>query len=224
MVLPFLLAILPGLAIAWFMYRIDRHEREQFWPLTIAFLLGMLITLPLVEAQGWFTKMGWMRADALGSTLFISFILVSLTEESLKYISLRVFTARASFFNEPLDGIVYSVMISMGFATLENIIYAFEFGIPTTAVRAVTAVPAHAVFGTMMGYFLGKARFFPERKAHFLWYGWLIPTTVHGIYDFFIIQEIYDALIVFALLTLGLSLFFAFRLIKEGQDESPFRR
>ncbi|MBK6947191.1 MAG: hypothetical protein IPH16_03095 [Haliscomenobacter sp.] len=54
-------------------------------------------------------------------------------------------------------------------------------------------------------------------------YGWLVPLIVHGIYDFFIIQEIYDALILFAVVTLSMSLFFAFRLIREGQEASPFK-
>ncbi|MFM8449545.1 MAG: PrsW family intramembrane metalloprotease [Haliscomenobacter sp.] len=207
----------------WFIYHIDRHEKEHFWPLTIAFLIGTLIALPLVEAQRWFSEMGWMYPHTPGSTFLISFVLVALSEETLKFFSLRVFTWRATFFNEPLDGIVYSVMISMGFASLENILYALKFGISTTAVRAFTAVPAHAVFATMMGYYIGKARFFPERKQRFTLLAWLVPWSVHGIYDFFIIQEIYDALIVFAILTLGISIFFSFQLIAEEQDESPFK-
>lgn len=223
MVFPFILAILPGLAIVWFIYHIDRHEREHFWPLTIAFLLGTLIALPLVEAQRWFSEMGWMHPDTPGAAVLISFILVSLSEETLKYSSLRIFTSRASFFNEPLDGIVYSVMISMGFATLENMLYAVKFGISTTAIRAFTAIPAHAVFAIMMGYYIGKARFYPGKKGRFMTLAWLIPWAVHGIYDFFIIQEIYDALVVFAVLTLGLSLFFSFQLIAEEQEESPFK-
>lgn len=58
MVIPLLLAIIPGLAIAWFIYRVDKYEREKFWPLTFAFLTGMLLTLPLMEVQEWFFKMG----------------------------------------------------------------------------------------------------------------------------------------------------------------------
>ncbi|MBK7649981.1 MAG: PrsW family intramembrane metalloprotease [Flammeovirgaceae bacterium] len=34
-------------------------------------------------------------------------------------------------FNEPFDGIVYSVMVGMGFATFENILYVVEGGIGT---------------------------------------------------------------------------------------------
>ncbi len=223
MVIPLLLAIIPGLAIAWFIYRVDKYEREKFWPLTFAFLTGMLLTLPLMEVQEWFFKMGLEKTHSVLPAVFFSFILVSGTEETLKFGALMLYTRKSSFFNEPLDGIVYAVMISMGFATLENIYYALEFGLPTTAVRAVTAVPAHAVFATMMGYYVGKSRFSPVRGKPNLLYGWLVPLIVHGIYDFFIIQEIYDALILFAVVTLSISLFFAFRLIQEGQEASPFK-
>jgi RsiW-degrading membrane proteinase PrsW (M82 family) len=115
-------------------------------------------------------------------------------------------------------------MISMGFATLENIYYALEFGMPTTALRALTAVPAHAVFAAMMGYYVGKATFQTQKKRPLLLKGWAVAITVHGIYDFFIIQEIYDALALLAIVTLTISLFFAFRLIREGQEASPFKK
>jgi RsiW-degrading membrane proteinase PrsW (M82 family) len=62
-------------------------------------------------------------------------------------------------FNEPFDGIVYAVIVSMGFATIENIIYVFQYGFATGILRLFTAVPAHAAFGILMGYFLGKAKF-----------------------------------------------------------------
>lgn len=224
MIFQLLLAVVPGLAIAWFIYRIDKYEREKFFPLTLAFLLGMLITLPIMEAQKWFFTMGWEQSASLFPALFVSFILVSLPEETVKFLALLFCSAHKRHFNEPLDGIVYSVMISMGFATLENIYYALEFGMPTTALRALTAVPAHAVFAAMMGYYVGKATFQTQKKRPLLLKGWAVAITVHGIYDFFIIQEIYDALALLAIVTLTISLFFAFRLIREGQEASPFKK
>ena len=218
-----LLAILPGLAIAWFIYRLDKYEREHVVPLTMAFCLGMLTTVPVFKLQEWYYHMGWEDTTTMAATFFSSFILVALNEETIKFVTLLLFSIRRSSFNEPIDGIVYSVMISMGFATLENVFYAIQFGLPTTAVRAFTAVPAHAVFATMMGYFVGKARFYPDKRQKMLLWGWLVPVVVHGIYDFFIMQEVYDGLILLAVVTLIISLYFAFRLIREEQEESPFR-
>ena len=56
-------------------------------------------------------------------------------------------------------------MIGMGFATLENILYADRFGLQTVMIRAFTAVPAHAIFAIIMGYYIGLAKF-NKKKSH----------------------------------------------------------
>lgn len=116
-------------------------------------------------------------------------------------------------------------MVSMGFATLENVLYAGKFGFQTTLLRAFTAVPAHASFAIIMGYFTGRSKFaFPSaRKWQLIAMGLFIPVGVHGIYDFFILQEYYEELLVLALFILGTSIYIATRLIKEHQENSPFK-
>ncbi len=89
-------------------------------------------------------------------------------------------------FNEPFDGIVYAVMVSMGFATLENILYVFHSGFTTGVIRMFTAVPAHATFGALMGYFLGKAKFSYNRKLFFTLMALLTATAFHGSYDYLV--------------------------------------
>ena len=54
------------------------------------------------------------------------------------------------------SGIVYAVMVSMGFATLENILYVYSYGYETGVLELLLAVPAHATFAVLMGYFMGK--------------------------------------------------------------------
>lgn len=209
--------------IVWFIYRSDQYDREGWWPLTLSFLLGMLVTLPVIKIQQWFYEQGWENTSTVFHALFVAYILVALTEELLKYLVLLFYPYRQRFFDEPLDGIVYAVMISMGFATLENILYAFQFGIPTTAIRGLTAVPAHAAFAVIMGYYVGKSKFRPERRQRLLLRGLLIPIAVHGLYDFFILQEVYDYLILLAVITLSISLYFALQMIREQRENSPFR-
>ncbi|MEO0337722.1 MAG: PrsW family glutamic-type intramembrane protease [Bacteroidota bacterium] len=218
------LAILPCILIIFLIYRADRYEKEAIFPLVLCFLLGILITFPLFELQALFDRLGIARNSTILMTIFYSFILISLTEETLKYAVLRIYPYRQSFFNEPIDGIVYAMMIGMGFAMLENVFYAYQFEMTTTVLRGFTAVPAHACFAAIMGFFVGKARFAKEAKKRkrFLLLGWLVPIGVHGLYDFFIIQQIYDGLIVLALITLGAAIFFSIKLIKEQQANSPF--
>lgn len=223
MLLQIALAILPCFIIIFVIYQADLYEKEDVFPLAICFVLGMVITFPLFQIQSYFHHAGLDNTDTILWALFSSFILVSLSEETFKYLALRIFPYKRPFFNEPIDGIVYATMIGMGFATLENLLYAYQYGIPTTLLRAVTAVPAHASFAAIMGYFVGKARFETERKQRLLLLGWLIPVGIHGLYDFFIIQEVYDGLIVLALVTLSAAIFFSIKLIREQQRSSPYR-
>lgn len=222
MILQLFLAILPAILIAWIIYRADRHEREKWFPLTLCFMLGMLVTIPVMEVQEFFYNLGIDQPSNLFWVCITSFVIVAFFEELFKFLTLILFPYLRPFFNEPLDGIIYAVMISMGFATLENVLYALQFSISTTALRGITAVPAHAVFATMMGYFVGKAKFKTERKTQirFLLTGLGLAVLVHGLYDFFIIQEFYDWLILLAIVTLFISIYFAMRMFKEEQEES----
>ncbi len=224
-VLLFLAAIAPGLLICSYIYRMDKYEREAPFPLFATFWLGALTTLGVIELEIWSTQAFPYDNERILTALFSSFILVALTEELAKYLCLALYPFRSSFFNEPLDGIVYAVMISMGFATIENLMYALQYGFETVILRAFTAVPAHGAFAVMMGYYMGKAKFSatPRLRRKRLLLALAVPTLVHGIYDFFIIQEIYEGLIALALIVLGVSLFFARRLVLEQQDQSPFK-
>lgn len=223
--LVFAVAIIPGLLICWYIYRMDKYEKESRLQLAISFTMGMAITYPVLKVEGWGSDSGWDDPQHMGITLFSSFIVVALTEELAKYLTLLVYPYSRPFFNEPMDGIVYAVMVSMGFATLENILYAGRFGVETTLIRAFTAVPAHACFGIIMGYFLGlsKFAFSLALRRRLLVLGILAPLAVHGTYDFFILQEAYEELMIFALIILAASIYIAQRLIREQQDNSPFK-
>lgn len=221
----FALAIIPGLLICWYIYHLDKYEKESRFHLAITFAMGMAITYPVLKIESWASYSGWDNPQNVGITLISAFIVVALTEELSKYLILVAFPYSRPFFNEPMDGIVYAVMISMGFATLENILYAGRFGFETTLLRAFTAVPAHACFAIIMGYFIGRSKFAFSRghKWQLVSLGLLAPVAVHGAYDFFILQESYEELVLLALIILGASVYIARRFIREHQENSPFR-
>ncbi len=218
-----LIAILPGLLIGYFIYRSDKYEKESFWQLYITFTLGMVITLPVLKFEEWIHASGWFTNGNFWVTLLFSFAIVAFSEELMKFFTLWLYPFRQPFFNEPIDGIIYSVMIAMGFATLENLLYAYQYGIPTVILRSLTAVPAHATFAIFMGYFVGLAKFNPQRRPRLLGVALALPVAIHGIYDFFILQEGYDWLIMISVPILATSMYFALRLIRISQDKSPFK-
>jgi RsiW-degrading membrane proteinase PrsW (M82 family) len=124
-----ILAILPGLLLSYAIFRADKYEREPLVPLFVCFVLGAAVTFPALEIEKWAFNHLRPYERGFGVIILTAFIAVALNEEVFKFVVLRCFAFPRTFFNEPLDGIVYSVMISMGFATMENISYASRFGL-----------------------------------------------------------------------------------------------
>jgi RsiW-degrading membrane proteinase PrsW (M82 family) len=221
-VLVILLAIIPGLLIGYLIYRSDLYEKESPLPLLICFGLGIISAIPALKLEEWGDRMGIQEGQNFWMLLLLAFVVVALSEELMKFIVLVAYPFQRSFFNEPMDGIIYSGMIGMGFATIENIFYATQFGTGTTIVRAFTAVPAHGVFAIIMGYYVGLAKMDEKKRVKYLVKGLGIAVLVHGTYDFFILQHYRDWLMIMATFVLFISGFYAYRLIRKHQSNSPF--
>ena len=218
-----LLAILPGLILSVGIFWVDKYEREAVVPLVICFALGALATWPAVQAEMYTFAQIDPHRHKPWATFLLAFVAISCNEELWKILVLLVAAFPHRFFNEPLDGIVYSVLVAMGFATMENILYAYRFGFDTILVRAFTAVPAHLVFGIVIGYFAVLAKFNPERRNTLLLQGFGLAILLHGAYDVLIIQRWSDWLLVLATFALYLSLFFCSKLVQIHLQNSPFK-
>jgi len=219
-------AIAPGVCIGIYIYWKDKHEREPIRLLVKSFFYGMgsviitlLISVPL-------SKVVPIDEQNLSEQAVHAFIIVALVEEFSKYIFVRGVLYRNSNFNEPFDGIVYSVMVSMGFATLENVMYVVDGGFGVAVLRMFTAVPAHAAFAVLMGYYLGLAKFV-HHKSHYGWYGLGIATIFHGAYDYFWfiaqVNGVWAGIWLGALVSLVVGIILSKKAIKIHQEASPFQ-
>jgi protease PrsW len=185
------LALAPGIAIIFYIYSKDKYDREPFKNLFLCFLLGVLSTAPalLIQTQLEPRLLAQTQTKSVAYYAWFAFGVVGFGEELSKFIMLRLYAYRLRVFNEPFDGIIYSVMISMGFATLENIGYVYTSGYATALVRMFLSVPAHAAFGVLMGYHAGLAKFDPRHSAVHLLKGLLLAAFFHGAYDFFLFLQ-----------------------------------
>ena len=184
------LSIAPGIAISLYIFFKDEYNREPRKHVIISFFLGMLSALMagVIEATA-LALTGDNGADSIAFTALKAFLIVGFTEEWCKYLMVKKYAFRKPEFDEPFDGIVYAVMVSMGFATLENILYVMEHGLATAIVRMFLSVPAHASFAVLMGYYLGMARFRHIEKGWYLLRGVLAATFFHGCFDFFLFLQ-----------------------------------
>lgn len=217
------LAALPSIVIAYWIYRKDSYDREPRRVVLTCFVLGGLATIPALAIQTIFKDL--QMPSSLMSTAVYAFLVIGLSEEVSKFIFLRLYAYPNPAFDEPMDGIVYSVMIGMGFATVENVLYAASTNDPYTMLisRALTAVPAHAAFGVTMGAYVGLAKFLRHHQKSYLLSGMMFAVGLHGAYDFFLLQSAYEWMSVLALVVLFLGVRFSQRLINVGLEISPFR-
>lgn len=182
------ISIAPVIIVALYVYLRDKYEKEPVVNLLKALFTGVLLVIPIVYIEkilGSFSE----GFTALGSAGYNAFVVASLTEEGFKYLAFMLIFWKNRNFNEKFDGIVYAVYISLGFAAVENIFYVYNGGYAVGVLRALTAVPAHALFGTVMGYHFGLARFYPVKRKVQLLLAFLIPFGWHGVYDFLLMGQ-----------------------------------
>jgi RsiW-degrading membrane proteinase PrsW (M82 family) len=193
-----LATILPSILIILFFVNSDKFKEPKSQIIKI-FIFGILITIPAYILN---TFLGdfWYNNTAVSESLISSFLTAAPVEEGLKLSILYYFVYKMKDFNEPLDGIVYGVTASLGFATLENIYYVYLLAdyFETTSMalaiaRSFSAVPAHAVFGIFMGYFFMKYAFI--KKGDNLFFAFVIPFVLHGCYNLFISSNFYAAML-----------------------------
>ena len=191
-------AVVPAAVLMIYIYRKDRLEKEPTSLLVSLLLWSIAATFLAVVAES-------VGAAALAFFLpggennrayavWMYFIVVALSEEGFKYLILRWRTWRSPQFNCSFDGVVYAAFVSLGFALWENIGYVLMYGLGAALMRAITAVPGHASFGVFMGAYYGLARRSENRGEHGLSVFWrflavLIPTLIHGMYDYIAVSE-----------------------------------
>lgn len=204
-----LAAVIPAVVLLIQVYRADRLEKEPL-PMLLGLLLWGIVAaelaslseqagiwlldrllLPGQTARPW----GWVTAGVAVTGVpglyhvLLYFVVVAVSEEGFKYLLLKARTWRSLDFNCSFDGVVYAVFLSLGFALWENIHYVLAYGLGTALARAVTAVPGHACFGVFMGTWYGIAKRWSlrgreDRGRLCRWLAFLMPTLLHGLYDY----------------------------------------
>ncbi len=180
-------AIFPILVVMSYVIHQDRIRPEPKGLVIKIFFIGFLFTLPTVILQLLTTRLiPELANQPLINIAYQSFFVAAIFEEFFKLLVVKRFIYDDSHFDEILDGIVYAIVASMGFACLENILYVIQGGMPAALLRAFTAVPLHALATGLMGYYVGMAKFASTRFQEQLWFlrGYALAVLIHGVYNF----------------------------------------
>lgn len=222
------IAVGPAIAIMSFVYSKDKNDREPLGVLLVSFFWGCFSVVPAIILESVLPGVIPILTDGATHTgneslisVFIStFFVIGLSEEVSKFIFLRYYSYKKRSFNEPFDGIMYAIMVGMGFATIENLLYVFgeEGGMQLAVMRALTAVPAHATFAVILGYYVGLAKFNPGKEKKYFLQGIIYATILHGCYDFFLFQNLTEGLYIGAIVSLIFGVRFSMKAIKTHQE------
>ncbi len=210
------ICVIPSLLILFYVYIKDKIEKEPFYLLTILFIGGIIasiisfFTSVLLKRYIGFLNLAYTNMNIF-QIMFKVLITIALVEEMSKWVINYIIIWKNKNFNHIYDSIVYCTFVSLGFATLENIIYGViynPYGLLPLIMRGLVSVPSHAVFGIFMGYYLaisknsiihGKDKQSKKYKLLSI----LVPVFIHFIYNILLINPndaIYIIFMVYVLL------------------------
>lgn len=195
-----LTAILPIAILLFYIWRKDKDKPEPTGQLIKAFFFGVLsvfVSSCISRPLAW---LGFNPEEVttIVGALCDAFFGAAIPEEIAKFAMLWLLLRKNKFFDEKMDGIVYAVFVSLGFAAPENLLYLlnnYDNFLEVGIYRALFSVPGHFCFGVLMGYYYSLARFYPMagRRIKFMVLG--APIIVHGLYDaILMVQEVTPAL------------------------------
>ena len=204
------LAVIPSVLLCIYVYKMDSVEKEPTSMLFTLFFCGVLITVPAAYVEKTLIEFTGLSSTSLLNSFLLSFFIIALVEEGYKYLILWIGTWKSKAFDHKYDAIVYAVFISLGFATLENVLYVYENmnqvvevaggiieesqdnALRVAILRALISVPAHAFYAVASGYFLGHAKQFAHHNhkgkvALYVFLSIFIPILLHGTFDFLLL-------------------------------------
>ena len=206
-----LLALIPSSVLVFFFYFRDKHKRESPFLIFKIFLAGFLIVIPAIIIELVLGHFG-SGLSGIPYLLIKAFVIAAFVEEGLKLAVIKVYVFPKKDFDEVVDGIVFTITASMGFAFFENILYT-DGPSSVLILRGFTAVLLHASASGIMGYYIGMSK---SGQDYSIRKGFLAAVLIHGLYDFFLFTETLLAYLIIPLLII--SIIILLKLFKKALD------
>lgn len=175
-------AVLPGAVLLSLLAWRGRSLRR----LAPALALGALASAPALLLERALTAQPW-RFTSFGVLFVFALVVAGLVEEACKLGAWYLGPHRwREGHTDEYDSILYAACIGLGFATVENVAYCLHGGLELAVPRALTAVPAHTMFGIVLGSGLAQARVRRRRAwsaGTLVLNSFLLAVLAHGVYD-----------------------------------------
>jgi len=94
-------------------------------------------------------------------------------------------------FNQVFDGVVYGVMVALGFSLIENCGYFFSIqqdhglllSIIIILTRGLITTTMHVTATGIMGYYVGKSKFASSGSRMLIFKGVALAAMLHGLFN-----------------------------------------
>jgi len=168
---------------------------KSFVNIRNAILLGILGVVLLIIANYLIDLQWGGNYKNMRRMGFFVFVVIAFSSELAKFIPLKFMFFKLKNFSGPLEGVIYSMFLSLGFSMVATVLYAFEIvGSPDKmnnfTLFLYTLPIANLVFAVTMGFFVGMGKL---RKNSFIdsATGLFVATFFHGLFYFgFITSDI----------------------------------
>lgn len=176
------LVVVPAAILAAF--GIWNYRKINWLALFSAFVLGALIVYPVGLLQLLTLPFIQIFEIELQISALRAFFHTAFSEEGAKLAVILAICA--AFARQPANAVGCGLAVGLGFAAGENLIYAATATDWQTVsqARMLTALPAHATFGLIMGALVALAVSRPANRAAFGTAAFFLPSLLHGLYNF----------------------------------------
>lgn len=152
--------------------------------------LGALTIVPVILASALSLPLIGAMEDAQAQIAVLAFIGSSLPEEAMRFVVLYFVGVCWFGLSRPRDGILFGLLVSLGFSAAENLFYGLTVGWATGILKLAIATPMHLALGVTMGGLLATAMRAPRQHALWLVAALAAPLLMHGVYDFVLLKAL----------------------------------
>ncbi len=146
--------VLPSFIWLWFWLREDSLNPEPRSLLTATFIGGLLAVIAAIFAERFV-------AETVSDPI-IRYAIWSAIEEIFKFIAVLVIALNTDWYDEPIDAMIYCIVVALGFAALENTIFIMNpfaggqiaEGLFNGNMRFIGATLVHIVSSATVGFTL----------------------------------------------------------------------
>ena len=183
-----IIAFCPAIFYMLYIVAFDHFKPEPPKALLISALFGIIGALFVIcmDMQIQLSVVNLKDAHSFEDSFFIGFVKVSLPSEIAKWLLLCVFLSLNKFYDEYIDGIVYSVCLAMGYVGFFGgcLLYSYMGGelatlLEMSAITVFVIIPIHFITGTVMGYYMALARKRRKIQNHAL--ALFLPILINGL-------------------------------------------